>query len=162
LSSDEVLSAQAAQEWNALVGSWAGVEFEVGQAYVNSLEEPVPIFQGATVRFDYEMGILRRMSCDSVAAPKARDCVEIQMVSRPDTAAMRQLIERFTTSVVPDMANIVFTDFNIENVVTLVARPETLLPVFLSISKEITGSVRADGKDEKIYQLDVKTQWYSY
>lgn len=162
MTSDEVLTAGAAQEWNALVGTWIDAEFEVGQAYVTSGEEPVPIFQNANVRFDYEFAVLRRLSCDSVAAPKARDCVELQMISRPDTAAMRELIGRFMSSLIPDAGGVVFTNFDVQNVVTVVARPETLLPMYLSIYKEVTGAARAEGKQENLYQVDVKTQWYKY
>lgn len=163
LTSDAMLAAAAAQEWNALVGTWVGAELEVGEAYLTEGEEPVPVFQNATVKFEYEFAALRRMSCDSVAAPTARDCVELQMVSKPDTAAMRQLLQRFMGSLVPDVAKgMGFADFNVENVVTLVARPETLLPISLVVSKEVTGTVRAEGKTEKVYQLDVKSQRYSY
>ena len=163
LTSDAMLTASVAQEWNALVGSWVGGELEVGEAYVTAGEEPVPLFQNATVKFEYEFAALRRMSCDSVAAPNARDCVELQMVSKPDTAAMRQLLERVMSSLAPDVAKeMAFLDFDVQNVITLVARPESLLPVHLVVSKEVTGTVRADGKTEKVYQLDVKSQRYSY
>ena len=163
MTSNEVLAATAAQDWNALVGTWTGAELEVGEAYVTEGEEPVPIFQNATVKFEYEFGALRRMSCDSVAAPNARDCVELQMVSKPDSAAMRQLLQRFMGSLLPDVAkDIGFADFNVENVVTLVARPETLLPISLVVSKEVTGTVRAEGQMQKLYQLEVKSQRYSY
>jgi hypothetical protein len=162
MTSDEVLAASAAQDWNLLVGTWVGGELEVGQAYVSSGEEPVPVFQNETVRFDYEFALLRRLSCDSVAAPAARDCVELQMVSRPDTASIRQLIDKLATSLVPASENVAFTSFNIENVVTLVARPETLLPVFLSVYKEVSTTAREDGKEEKLFQVDVRTQRYTY
>ncbi|MGQ0713821.1 MAG: hypothetical protein ACT4PJ_08815 [Gemmatimonadaceae bacterium] len=162
MTSDEVLSSSAAQEWNALVGTWVGAELEVGEAYVTSGEEPVPIFQGANIHFDYEFSALRRMSCDSVTAPAARDCVELQMVSKPDSAAMRQFLQRFMSSIVPDAAGVGFTNFDVENVVTLVARPESLLPVFLVVSKEVTGTMRAEGKEEQLYQLDVRTAKYTY
>lgn len=163
MTSNEVLAASAAQDWNALVGTWTGAELEVGEAYASEGEEPVPIFQNATVKFEYEFGVLRRMSCDSVAAPTARDCVELQMVSKPDTAAMRELLQRFMGSLLPDVAkDMGFMDFNVENVVTLIARPETLLPISLVVSKEVTGTVRVEGQTQKVYQLDVKTQRYSY
>jgi hypothetical protein len=161
--SDEVLAASAAQEWNALVGTWLGAELEVGQAYGTEGEEPVPIFQNATVKFEYEFAALRRMPCDSVASPAARDCVELQMVSRPDSAAMRQMLQRFMSTLVPDAAqDMGFADFDVENVVTLVARPESLLPVSLVVTKEVTGTVREKGKTEKVYQYDVKSQRYTY
>ncbi len=161
--SDEVLTATAAYEWNVLVGSWVGAELEVGEVYGSEGEEPVPIFQNATVKFEYEFSAVRRMSCDSVAAPKARDCIELEMVSRPDSAAMRQLLERFMGTFAPDEAKAVgFTDFAVENVVTLVARPESLLPVSLIVAKEVTGTVRSGDKTATMHQLDVKSQKYSY
>lgn len=161
--SDEVLAASASQEWNALVGTWVGAELEVGEVYGSEGEESVPIFQNATVKFEYEFYAVRRMSCDSAAAPKARDCIELEMVSRPDTAAMRELLQRFMGTLSPDAAKDVgFTDFGVESVVTLVARPESLLPVSLVMAKEVTGSVRFGGKTEKLYQLDVKSQRYRY
>ena len=161
--SDDALAASAAQEWNALVGTWVGAELEVGEVYGSEGEEPVPIFQNATVRFEYEFSAVRRMSCDSVAAPKARDCIELEMVSRPDTAAMRELLQRVMGTLAPAEArNMGFTDFSVENVVTLVARPESLLPMSLVVAKKVTGAVRTVGKTEKVYQLDVKSQRYSY
>ena len=85
------------------------------------------------------------------------------MVAKPDSAAMRQLIERAMSSLAPEIAKEMgFADFDIQNVITLVARPESLLPVHLVISKEVTGTVRAEGKTRKVYQLDVKSQKYSY
>ena len=55
-----------------------------------------------------------------------------------------------------------FTDFNVENVVTLVARPESLIPVSLVVTKHVTGTVRSGGKTSKMYQLEVKSQRYTY
>jgi hypothetical protein len=162
VTSDDALAASAAQDWNLLVGTWVGGEFEVGQAYVISGEEPIPVFQNATVRFDYEFAVLRRLPCDSVAAPAALDCVELQMVSKPDSAAMRELVKKLTTSLVPDSEGVVFTNFSLENVVTVVARPETLLPVYLSVYKEVTTTAREEGKEETLFQIDVRTQWYKY
>jgi hypothetical protein len=76
---------------------------------------------------------------------------------------MRQFLERLMTTLMSDAAKgVAFTEFNVENVITLVARPETLLPISLVVTKEVTGAVRTEGKTEKIYQLDVKSQRYSY
>lgn len=126
-------------------------------------EEEVPILQGATIKFRYEFAAIRRMSCDSVAAPSALDCVELQMVSKPDSAAMRQFLERFMNTLMSDAAKgVAFSAFNVENVVTLVARPESLLPMLLIVTKEVTATMSADGKTEQLYQLDVKSQRYSY
>lgn len=163
MTSDAVLASAAAQEWNALVGTWAGAELEVGEAYSSEGEEEVPILQGATIKFRYEFAAIRRMSCDSVAAPRALDCVELQMVSKPDSAAMRQFLERFMNTLMSDAAKgVAFSAFNVENVVTLVARPESLLPMLLIVTKEVTATMSADGKTEQLYQLDVKSQRYSY
>jgi len=163
MGSDAVLASAAAQEWNALVGTWAGAELEVGQAYGSEGEEPVPILQGATITFRYELGVLRRLSCDSIAAPNARDCVELQMVSKPDSAALRRFLDRFVSTMMPGTAkDLTFSEFDIENVISLVARPETLVPVSLVVSKEVTAKMKADGVTEEMHQFDVKALRYSY
>ena len=163
LGSDAVLASAAAQEWNALVGTWAGAELEVGQAYESEGEEPVPILQGATITFRYEFGVLRRLSCDSIAAPNARDCVELQMVSKPDSAALRRFLDRFVSTMMPGtVKDLAFSEFDIENVISLVARPETLVPMSLVISKEVTAKMKAAGATEELYQFDVKALRYSY
>lgn len=161
--SDAVLTSVVAQEWNALVGTWAGAELEVGEAYGSEGEEPVPILQGATIKFRYEFGVVRRLSCDSIAAPNARDCVELQMVSKPDSAALRQFLDRFVSRMMPDVAKeLTFAEFDIENVISLVARPETLVPMSLVVSKEVTAKMKADASTEEIYQFDVKAFRYTY
>ena len=161
--SDAVLTSVVAQEWNALVGTWAGAELEVGEAYGSEGEEPVPILQGATIKFRYEFGVVRRLSCDSIAAPNARDCVELQMVSKPDSAALRQFLDRFVSRMMPDVAKeLTFAEFDIENVISLVARPETLVPMSLVVSKEVTAKIKADASTEEIYQFDVKAFRYTY
>lgn len=163
LSSDAVLSASAAQEWNAIVGTWIGGEVELGQAYESEGEEPIPVFAGTMMKFDYQFGALRRLSCDSVAAPNARDCVEMRFVSRPDSAAMRQFLSQFMNSVMPDSAaSLVFSQLTLENVITLITRPETLLPVSMVMTKEFSGTLQVAGKQERLYQLDVRSQHYSY
>jgi len=43
-----------------------------------------------------------------------------------------------------------------------VARPETLVPVSLVVSKEVTAKMKADGATEEMYQFDVKALRYSY
>jgi hypothetical protein len=76
---------------------------------------------------------------------------------------MRELTQRIVRDVMPDSAkNFGFTKFNLENVVTLVARPETLLPVRLSVTKTITGSAKAEGQTGTLHQVDVTTQTYTY
>ena len=161
MTSDAVLEARAAEEWNALVGTWIDAALEIGAVYGTEGEEPIPIFQNAVVKYEYEFSALRRMPCDSVATPAGRDCIEVQMVSRPDAAAMRQLVQRLVGGIMAD-SSVGFTEFNLENVVTLVARPQTLLPVHLTITKTVSGSARAEGKTETLHQIEVKTQKYTY
>jgi hypothetical protein len=163
MTSDAMLEAKAAEEWNALVGTWIGGELEVGEVYGTEGEEPIPVFQNAVIKFEYEFSAVRRLPCDSIARPTARDCIELEMMSRPDSAAMRQLVQRVLGAIVADSAGgAAFTDFNVENVVTLVARPESLLPVHLTVSKEVTGAVREKGTTEKLHQIEVQTRKYSY
>src|SRR5919109_186147 len=53
LTSDAVLEARAAEEWNALVGMWIGAQLGVGEVYGLEGEEPIPVFQNAVVKYQY-------------------------------------------------------------------------------------------------------------
>lgn len=164
VTSPAVLAAFAAEDWNELVGTWFDAEFEIGQVYTAESVEPYPLFPGAQVLMRFRYSALRRLACDSVAAPHARDCVELRAISAPDSAAMRALLDRMVSDLAPDKPDgIGFTSMSIVNDVRLIARPETLLPVHVVRTKRSSGSARTGaGKTETFYRLDIRSRTYRY
>lgn len=92
--SEDVLMTYLATEWNALVGSWADAELELGAAYHYETEEPIPILGGGRVLFRYELGMAGRVPCTQDAAETR--CVELVLRSSPDPEAMGALLQDFT------------------------------------------------------------------
>lgn len=76
---------------------------------------------------------------------------------------MGQFLARFMNSVMPDSAaSFAFSELGFENVITLITRPETLLPVLMVMTKEFSGAMQVEGEQQRVYRLDVRTQHYSY
>lgn len=97
LSSDAVLSASAAQEWNAIVGTWIGGQVELGQAYESEGEDPIPVFSGTMMEFDYQFGALRRLSRLPRHASRLRlrrDAVRLPSRQRGDGPVPRAIHEQ--------------------------------------------------------------------
>lgn len=161
LTSDEMLSMRAAEEWNALVGTWIDAELEVGSEYELEAMETVPLFGGMEVPMTYTLGAVRRLPCDS--ADSGNGCVELQMVSRPDPAAMTKVLARVFAGIMPDGEVVARNaQMNIENTVILIARPETLLPYRVTVTKEVKFALQTEGKREEAHQLDVRKQEFRY
>lgn len=66
---EETLLASVAQEWNALVGAWAGAELEIGAEYGLSHEEPLALLGGALVPYDYVFGVSMLVTEPSTLVP---------------------------------------------------------------------------------------------
>lgn len=162
LKSEGVLTASAEENWNALVGAWVGARMVVGQVYETESEEPVAMLQGTSVRYKYQFTVLRRLSCDSVAAPHARDCVELQQVSVMDTLALRRFFRDFAKEFFPDSASRPEPRLEAKFTTTLVARPESMLPVSLVLVKDVSGTEVQDGKLVETQHFELKLQEFTY
>lgn len=160
--SDEMLAASAAEDWNVLVGAWVGAEFEVGSAYGAEVTEHLPLFGGIELPMTYELGAVRRLPCDSSDA--GAGCVELQMITRPAPDAVREVVDRlFAAMQSPEATEAARSaEFDVENTVVLVARPETLLPYHLVVTKEVKLAMTIGGKRDDAYQLDIREQRFRY
>lgn len=135
--SEEVLTSTAAESWNTMVGTWAGADWEVGAVYELDSEEQSPIIPGLMVPFHYEFGVVERVPCRE--GGKEDECVELIMVSTPDMAATREFVMKLVEQLAGDkdlseLATALET-MEVENVITLITQPETLIPYYVSTEK---------------------------
>ena len=166
LLSEQALTASAAQEWNALVGTWVGAEWELGAVYELETEEAVPIMPGLTVPMRLQFSAAGRVPCSE--ADQATSCVELQMISVPDSAGMKrltqQLLERLAG--VPDAEEVVaaLENMEVEQELTVVAEPNTLVPHLVVREKRVRVTVAAlAGEDGgTMRQVDRNVQRYRY
>jgi hypothetical protein len=144
LLSEEALTASAADEWNALVGTWVDAELEVGEPYALESSFQSPLFPGVEIPLRLEFELVRG------AAPCDRDdrgtrCVELRMSSVPDQEVMRgalmEFLERAGASA--DEVEAIFAQMNVRTHLTLITEPRTLRPHLL-VSRRLVTTGKGD------------------
>jgi protein required for attachment to host cells len=158
---EDALAGLAAQEWNAIVGRWAGSDLVIGTDYGFEEDAALPMIPGAGVKMVSEFRVERRTSCSGVAT--GDDCVEIRLVSRADPDAVREILAQFTEQLLATPGvGIAFESFEMENELVLVTEPRTLRPHRVRLSKRMKGVVAAEGERGEVSQIEVRTYRYTY
>ncbi|MGB5103280.1 MAG: hypothetical protein WBO04_08165 [Steroidobacteraceae bacterium] len=161
--SEQSLTASAAQDWNALVGAWAGAEFEQGATYVLTTDEPLPMIPGTTVPMSYEFGFVEKVPCTRAAESPA--CVVLQMNSSPEPQAMRNILDEFMRKMTRGSAASqgLFESLDVVSTIVVVMEPATMLPYRLETEKRVEGTVRAPGEEPQVVtQVDEQVTTFSY
>ena len=165
-TSAEALTASAAQEWNMIVGTWVGADWEVGEVYATSADEAIPVLPDVTIKMSYEFSAAERVACPGAANPAVRRCVRLEMRSVPDSAAMRKVISELMTKVAPEARAQVaaFGRMRTENTVTLVADPRDLRPYRLELVKSIALATEATATEpaESATRVDRRVVQYTH
>ena len=160
----QVLTAAAAQDWNAVAGTWVGADWEVGAVYKTSTEEPVPMFPGLKMPMQYQFRAAERVPCTE--RETARRCVLLEMHSEPDSVAMRKFINDLMTTIAPKEARALatFRSMRVANELTVIADPRDLRPYFFELVKAVEAE-SAGGPNEppgRTRQIDIRTARYTY
>ena len=158
---EDALAGLAAQEWNALVGRWASADLVVGERYGFEEQAALPLIPGAVVTMLSEFSVERRVPC--VEGDAAEDCVEIRLVSRPDPAAVTELLARFTEQLMATPGlGLAFESFEMQNELVLITEPAALRPHRMQLSKGMKGVFSADGERSEVSQSELRTYRYTY
>jgi hypothetical protein len=160
MTSAEVLNALAAQEWNAMIGTWTGADLELGAVYESTEAAPIPIFPGRTLPMVSQFTAAERVEC--VEGSGKHDCVELRMVSTPDADSVAALMKQMMEAAVNMPETPAFQNFNIETVITLVAEPATLLPHYYSMTKTVSARFTVAGESGELSQEEERTYNFSY
>lgn len=157
----EALAGLAAQEWNAIVGRWAGSDLVIGTKYEFEEQAALPMMPGAAVTMVSEFSIERRTSCAESGTDQ--NCIELRVVSRADSAAVRELLAQFTERLLATPGlGIAFESFEMDNEMVLVTEPSTLRPHRVRMTKRTKGVVSAQGERGEVSQSEVRTYRYTY
>ena len=137
--SEETLTASAAQEWNALVGTWVGADWELGAVYEYEAMEPSPLLPGLVVPMRYQFSATKRIPCTDLEG--SPECVELFMLSSPDPdsarSLARKLIEQMGIGAEGDELIEAFESMEVEHELIVVAEPKTLLPYLVVKEKRV-------------------------
>ena len=158
LASEATLRRAAQQEWNMLVGLWAGAEFEPGEAYSAEAEESIPMLNGAVIPMRYEFSLETRARCTGTTGPPT--CVVLRMRSEPREESMRQALDDFMKrmSAGKSAGVVAFESLSIVNTVAVTVEPSTMRPYRLHVEKRITGGIRVEGSGvQQMSQVDERS-----
>lgn len=161
--SEQSLTASAAQDWNALVGAWAGAEFERGATYGLTTDEPLPMIPGTTVPMTYEFSFVETAPC--TVAAESPDCVVLEMNSAPEPQAMKNILDDFMRKMTRGSAatQVLFESLDVASTIVVVMEPATMLPYRLEIEKRVEGTVSAPGEESQLVtQVDEQVTTFTY
>ena len=94
---DEVLEQRARQNWDMMVGMWAGETMEIGETYESKSEQEftLPLVGRREVTMEVEFGALERVSCPAGTESGETGCVRATIRSRPDVRDMKELMQKW-------------------------------------------------------------------
>lgn len=158
---EDALAGIAAQEWNVIVGRWAGQDLVIGTEYSFEEQASLPMMPGAVVTMVSTLSVARRTACH--AADSSDGCVEIRLMTRPDPEEVAQLLAQFTEQLLATPGvGIAFESLEMVNEIVVITEPSTLRPHHVRTSKSTKGVVSADGERGEVSQLEVRTFRYTY
>lgn len=162
-TSPQALTATAAQDWNALAGTWVGANWEVGAAYESSTEEPSPIIPGLVIPMRQEFSAAERVPC--YGDETAHRCVRLEMVSVADSAALRRIISEFITKVAPKTATALagLQSMRSLNRLTVIVDPRDLRPYAMTLVRQVDAEVLGPGgPGGRATRVDTRSARYTY
>lgn len=163
VTSEQYVTARAAEDWNALVGTWTGADFEVGAVYETEADEPSPLFPEVLIPFTYQFAANERLPCVETQAEET--CVALEMLSFADADTMKTLLTRLIDRLAPEerAERFIYEALDIENTISLVAEPATLVPYYLEVTQTVSGSGReGDGPSRSFRQVTVRSYEFGY
>ncbi len=161
-TSEGFLTGKAAEQWNTIVGVWAGAEFEFGEVYGYSNREPIPAFPGELILMNYEFSAKRLVPCRR--AGKDRQCAEVEMRSTTDPEDTKKLIEsmlsRLAGGEMPPIPP--FKTLEVMNTIHLVTEPDGLVPHAYTVTRTMQGTIEIEGQVQSVQQVEETRVEYTY
>ncbi len=161
----DLLTTLAAAQWDIAVGAWIGGEFDHGDWYSLTFEEPIPGFSEKPVSKTMTFKVSRWLPCGPEKLP---DCVEVLVRITPDSASLSEAIADFVGRMMPaatrsDMEKAMLSvayEFDIRY--RIVTEPDTLLPWSVEERKFVYASSIENGKRKVHARRDRTVETGSY
>lgn len=167
---EPMLNALAAQDWNVIVGSWAGGRLEPGETYAVEQEAAVPLLPGLALKMVSTFRMLGDAPC--ARGGVQRRCVDVEMITEPEpkalAATLEQLIDQLASRMgagtggskpAPDGA---LKHVEMKTVVRLRTEPAGLIPHSVSMSKTVRLTAMEKGQEQTATQVDEMQTVYRY
>jgi hypothetical protein len=153
LMTAESVEQKARAEWDARVGSYAGMEARIGDSWRGTQELPLP--DGGMAPFEVSTTLAAAVPCGD------RKCVRIEFTTASDSPAIRRMlssmIQRLATAF-PVAGQASFEDVEMTTAGARIVEPETLDLLAETITRTIKMRVKVPGAGSDTGVLDEKMQ----
>jgi TPR repeat protein len=134
--SADVLKGEAARNWAVEVGSWNGLDLEVGELYETESVPPVALARPVAVRMEGTVRVTGRVACaQGFSAPR---CVALKSETRMDAEALEKVTRALLGSAGVEVPNGAASGAASRTEVTLVTEPDRLLPHRVELVTTVT------------------------
>ena len=159
LTSEEVLTSLAGQEWQQLVGAWQDLPVTPDKFEVDT-EETSPVWPDLKIPMKVSGGMVEKGPCSRGGA-KA-ECALFEMRSAVDQPTMQALMRRLLDGA-KGMPAVQFETFDVVTVARIKLEIETMIPHSLTTTKTVRMSIVAPGEGRKeMKQVDRRTSRFEY
>ena len=160
MTSEEVLTGLASQEWQIFAGAWAGFEGRIGEMREVDAEEPLPIMPGLTVPMRSSFGALRQAPCVPGAAPDS--CVIMQLRSTVAPGGMQALVQKLLEGA-KGLPAVKFDRFDVVTDLKVTIEPRTARPHKITSVRTSEFTFRSpEGGSASVSQVDQRTYRVTY
>lgn len=169
LYSEERLTAEATEEWNAIVGIWAGGDLNLGETYSARIDQPVPVLPDKKLPMDITIAASRRAPCRSDET--AARCVEMTFNSAPDPTAASEITKMLAAQLAGatqeqgsnSEPRLQLERVEIRHRIMLLTEPDRLIPHRLERIKDTRFWIRSAHKQaEPIVQVEEFVHEFAY
>ncbi len=167
LVSEATLTQAIQEEWNNQVANWAGGSYARGERYVFVAQYQAAALGAGAFPMTVTQRLLGRAPCNG--GDPAQSCVLLEQVSRVSDPAFSQAMHAFVSKTVKDMAgdragevNIAVDRAEFVKTVTVLTRPESLVPYETTTSKVTTVVVSDQGQTGTTLDTETARTRYAY
>ncbi len=156
LSSEPILNAAAASQWERIVGYWVGRRLEIGVKYEAKGFVPQPMMPNAAMAVTTRWGATRRVPCETGATTSK--CIELVLTSETDGDDFKELARKLAEKSGDEAERKKLESLQVTMIKEesrLITEPDTLIPHYFEIRKTFearTGPNEADRDGRIDYQ----------
>jgi hypothetical protein len=160
----QTLTAIAGNDWNAMVGFWAGQSLEPGEAYESEGRAPLPLPGSPTVDMLTHITVEGPIPCDGSKGKPL--CVRLTTTANPDAAQIKEALEKFMKEAARAAGAAIqvrYKEMDIKTSTILLTEIGTLKPHDYRTEKAIRTTIIApDSTEQRVSQIERRHTVYSY
>ena len=159
LSSEQVLTNLASQDWEMFAGVWAGYKGKIGELTEVESEEESPVVPGLKIPMRTSFGAVRQTPCMPGAAPDS--CVLMQLRSTVAPGAMGDVVKKVMGSA-PGLQGVAFDRFDVLTEITAIVEPATAKPHKITHARRTDMTMRQGAQSASVSQAEQRVYRITY